>query len=313
MVRTSVPCRAQIKRRQHPERHRSQAHQKHHHHRPEDGRKNPALRIRLPGLGGQELPQPFHVDAGLAEQAHVIGTVGADDIGHRHPMGLSTGQQDRHVPGFSGLPQAGKLAGQALVSCPVAPALPVQFRNLRSLPPLQLKPALLQAKLLDAAVQVRNGAVFDLPHPLQNSGRLPHAFPERRPSGLARPGHLAVAFVHPLDKPVHVAPFAPLKGHRIGRRGLRPDLVLIHPSEIDAIDVPVAHLELDAMPHRRPALLGRYLLPVPHQSHHRLPVRQFARHQRAGPEETRGRCAPPPRPAPQSSAGKRPANRPSAR
>ena len=71
---------AQVERRQHAERHDEQRHEQRHHDGAEDRREDAALAVRLARLVGQELAPAREVDAELAQNAELVGGIGAHDV-----------------------------------------------------------------------------------------------------------------------------------------------------------------------------------------------------------------------------------------
>ena len=241
----------EIECRQHPERHRDDAHEEHHHDGAEDGREDAALGVRLSRIAGEELPQAAGVDGRAAGRRQLVRGIHPVHVEHRLVLLRAVGGTQREPHPRGGLNRAGE--------------------PLFELSEPRAQGGLLLGKRQPARAQVRRG--FRLLFEVQREGAQPrlldsvvHAARSRRAP--ARESPLDRRTLWPREASVPPAPprcrsrsggrrpSAAQRARETGRtraapgrrrrRGIRAhDVVLVHPPEVGAREVAVPELELD--------------------------------------------------------------------
>ena len=198
--------------------------------------------------------------------------MGAHDIRGGDLPHFPADEPHLHAIPLVGRAQLRELIGQLFVPRPMRLARPVYRGYGIGIAAAQFDLALLEAQGFNFPVHVSNRVFFNFPDLRVQGVRLLQLTLQRIP-GVR---HSGLPFVQRVDKPVKIAPLAPLENHRVFGMLRVLNIRFVDPPKIAAVHVAVAHLELNAKASGPGSARRGNLLLVPPLPHGLLPV--FERH-----------------------------------
>src|SRR5450759_970930 len=246
---------AKVERGDDAERHGDDAHEHDHQNRPEDGREDAALGVRLPRLVEHELADAREVDADLLHNRFGVRLDDAHHAEDRNRLALSLGVDEcgthRGVLLAAGLEALADLLVAALelgLLGLIRDAAPCETGILLELGAPEREPI-----PLEGGVDGPNVLLLGLPQLFEGGTELFLQVPQpREPSGVGAAEHL-VSTPDVLQESMKIAVLLALDEERVRGRIRPDDVFLLDPAKVESVQVPIRDLHADA--HRRRLLL----------------------------------------------------------